>query len=332
MSQPSASSPVLRVENLTIAIRGAPVVDGVSFAVGRGEVVALVGESGCGKSLTALALMQLLPPAATLARGSIRLGEEDFARLPEAELQQRRGRDLSMIFQEPTASLDPQMTVGRQIVEAITVHENLPAAAARKRARDMLASVGIPDPERRLDQYPFEMSGGMCQRVMIAIALVCGPKLLIADEPTTALDVTIQAEILDLMKDLVAQRGTAIVLITHDMGVVADMADRVVVMYAGRIAETADAATLYREPRHPYTAMLLASVPRLEAEQADVLPTIEGHVPSPAEFGPGCRFASRCPLAIERCRREAPPLLADESGHAAACWRAGEASSLRGAA
>jgi len=333
--QPSPASPdapLLAVENLTLAIRGASVVDRVSFAVGRGEVVAIVGESGCGKSLTALAVMRLLAPAVRLSGGRILFEGRDLAALPEVAMCGVRGRDLAMIFQEPTASLDPLMMVGSQLVEALRIHQAVSTAEARERARAMLAAVGIPDPARRLDQYPFELSGGMCQRVMIALALICGPRLLVADEPTTALDVTIQAEILDLLRSRVAGQGTAVLLITHDMGVVADIADRVVVMYAGRVAEIADAAALYAAPRHPYTAMLLASVPRLEAAPKGRLATIEGQVPTPAEFGPGCRYASRCPLAIARCTAEAPPLVADTDGHAAACWRSGEAATLRGAA
>ncbi|HEX2137890.1 MAG TPA: ABC transporter ATP-binding protein [Microvirga sp.] len=315
------NEPLLSVENLSVDIGGAPVVDDVSFAMNAGEVLALVGESGCGKSLTALALLRLLPPAARLARGSIRFENADLSRLSEREMRRVRGERLSIIFQEPTASLDPLSTVGSQIAEAFTIHRGGARAEARRVARDMLEAVGIPDPDKRLDQYPFELSGGMCQRIMIAIALICGPSLLVADEPTTALDVTIQAQILDLMKKLVADRGAGVLLITHDMGVVADIADRVAVMYAGRVVEIAPVYELFRAPRHPYTALLLASVPRLDVEPKAMLATIEGAVPTPQEFGVGCRFSSRCPLAVEQCRQVSPPLIDVAPAHAAACWR-----------
>ncbi|MCP8939680.1 ABC transporter ATP-binding protein [Alsobacter sp. SYSU M60028] len=322
------SDVLLAVENLTVDIGGTAVVDGVSFAMRRGEVLALVGESGCGKSLTAMALLRLLPPAARLAAGRVVLEGQDLAALPERAMRRLRGEALSIIFQEPTASLDPLATVGSQIVEAYRVHRGVTRAEARRAARDMLDAVGIPDAERRLEQYPFELSGGMCQRIMIAIALVCGPSLLVADEPTTALDVTIQAQILDLMRKLVAERGASILIITHDMGVVADIADRVAVMYAGRVVEVAPVAELFASPRHPYTALLLASVPRLDATPKAQLATIEGRVPSPDEFGVGCRFAGRCPLAVQRCH-EAPPALADIGrDHAAACWRSADVARL----
>ena len=319
---------LLRVEDLAVTIGGAPVVDGVSFAMRKGEVLALVGESGCGKSLTALALLRLLPPAARLARGRVLLDGNDLAALPERGMRRLRGQALSIIFQEPTASLDPLATVGSQVMEAWRAHNDGGASQARRAARDMLDAVGIPDAEKRLDQYPFELSGGMCQRIMIAIALICGPALLVADEPTTALDVTIQAQILDLMRRLVAERGAGVLIITHDMGVVADIADRVAVMYAGRIVEIAPVTALFAAPRHPYTAMLLASVPRLDVVPKAVLATIEGSVPSPETFGVGCRFAGRCPLAIPRCSSETPPLDDVGEGRLAACWRSAEASTL----
>jgi peptide/nickel transport system ATP-binding protein len=322
----------LTVEDLTIDIDGASVVNGVSFSVGAGEVMALVGESGCGKSLTALALLGLLPGAARIARGRIMLGDVDLVSLPEREMRRVRGSRISIIFQETTASLDPLATVGAQIAEAYALHHKVSRTEARSKAKDMLAAVGIPDPGRRLDQYPFELSGGMCQRVMIAIALICGPQVLVADEPTTALDVTIQAQILDLMKRLVAERGTGIVLITHDMGVVADIADRVAVMYAGRIAEVAPVDALFARPCHPYTALLLAAVPRLDLAPKQVLATIEGQVPAAGEFRDGCRFADRCPLADDRCRVEAPPLVELERGRRAACWRADRVGDLAGSA
>jgi peptide/nickel transport system ATP-binding protein len=324
--------PLLAVKDLTLEIGRASVVERVSFSVGPGEVLALVGESGCGKSLTALSILRLLPPAVQLREGSIRLESQDLVPLSERRMRDLRGKRLSIIFQEPTASLDPLSTVGRQIAEAVTVHERVSRAEARSRARDMLVAVGIPDPDRRLDQYPFELSGGMCQRIMIAIALMLGPALLVADEPTTALDVTIQAQILELMKKLVAERSTSILLITHDMGVVADMADRVAVMYGGWVVEVADVRTLFRDPRHPYTALLLASVPRLDIEPKIALATIEGSVPAPHEFGPGCRFVGRCPLARERCRTDPPPLAEQGASHRAACWYADEVPTLMRAA
>jgi peptide/nickel transport system ATP-binding protein len=317
-----APEALLQVEDLTIEIGGADVVQGISFDIGAGEVMALVGESGCGKSLTAFALVRLLPPAARMAHGRIILEGIDLTQLSERQMRRVRGERLSIIFQEPTASLDPLATVGSQISEALSIHRDITRAEGRRAARDMLTAVGISDPDRRLDQYPFELSGGMCQRIMIAIALICGPSVLVADEPTTALDVTIQAQILDLMKRLVAERGTSILLITHDMGVVADIADRVAVMYGGHIAEIAPVNVLFRSPAHPYTALLLASVPRLDVSPKAQLSTIDGTVPSPDEFGVGCRFAGRCPLVVDRCRREAPPLAEIVPGHAAACWRA----------
>jgi peptide/nickel transport system ATP-binding protein len=312
----------LDVTDLTIDIGGVSVVDGVSFNVAVGEVVALVGESGCGKSLTAFALLGLLPDVAEVAQGHLTLNGRDLASLSERALRDVRGNELSIIFQEPTASLDPLATVGSQIAEAYRLHHKVGRREAFVRARDMLVSVGISDPDRRLDQYPFELSGGMCQRVMIAIALICGPKILVADEPTTALDVTIQAQILDLIKKLVADRGTGVVLITHDMAVVADIADRVVVMYAGRIAEIASVLDIFAQPLHPYTALLLASVPRLDVTPKSRLATIDGTVPSSTEFGIGCRFADRCPLASDMCRRETPPLVEHGAGHRVACWKA----------
>jgi peptide/nickel transport system ATP-binding protein len=281
-----------------------------------------VGESGCGKSLTAYAMLGLLPPAARLAGGRIVLDGRELSALPEREFRKARGKDISIIFQEPSASLDPLTPVGAQIAAAYMTHHNVSRAEGWDRARRMLADVGIPDPDRRLHQYPFEMSGGMCQRIMISIALICSPRVLVADEPTTALDVTIQAQILDLMRKLVADRGTAIVIITHDMGVVADIADDVAVMYAGRIAEVAPVQALFDRPQHPYTALLLASVPKLSDQPKADLATIDGRVPTPDEFGPGCRFHDRCPLVTDRCRAERPPLFDRGGGHRSACWHA----------
>jgi len=323
---------ILTVEELTIKIDGASVVDGVSFSVAAGEVMALVGESGCGKSLTALALLGLLPDAAQIVSGRIMLNDLDVVSLPEWEMRRVRGSRLSIIFQEATASLDPLMTVGSQIAEAYALHHRVSRSEARARAKEMLVAVGIPDSDRRLGQYPFELSGGMCQRIMIAIALICGPQVLVADEPTTALDVTIQAQILDLMKRLAIERGTGIVLITHDMGVVADIADRVAVMYAGRIAEIAPVDDLFARPCHPYTALLLAAMPRLDLEPKQLLATIEGKVPAAGDFGDGCRFADRCPLAGGRCRVDEPPLVELGRGQRAACWHADRVAALAGRA
>ena len=309
-------SAALEVSDLRLAIGGVNVVDGIAFSVAPGEVMALVGESGCGKSLTAQALLRLLPRQVRQTGGRILLEGEDITTLPERRLRQIRGRRISMIFQEPQAALDPLSPVGAQVREA----SGLASVAAREAVRRMLAEVGIADPDRRIDQYPFELSGGMCQRVMIASALISRPAVLVADEPTTALDVTIQAQILDLLRRLAAERGTAIVLITHDMGVVADIAERVAVMYAGRIAEIGPTAAVFSRPRHPYTALLLAAIPRLADEPKSRLAVIEGSVPQPSEYGAGCRFVGRCPFADARCNAEPPPLLETDDGHFSACW------------
>ena len=311
-------SRVLAVENLSLSIAGARVVDDVSFAVAQGEVLALVGESGCGKSLTAAAIMRLLPAAVRQTAGRVTLEGQVISALPEREMRTLRGRRLAMIFQEPQAALDPLATVGRQIAETL----RQPWPAARPAVLKMLEEVGISDPERRASEYPFELSGGMCQRIMIASALIARPALLLADEPTTALDVTIQAQILALLRRLAAERGTAVVLITHDMGVVADIADRVAVMYAGRIAETGTTAEVVARPRHPYTKLLLASIPRLADVPKSRLAVIQGLVPTPSQVGPGCRFAGRCPMAEARCSAAAPGLARIGAEHASACWRA----------
>ncbi len=316
--------PALAVENLALAIGPARVVDGVSFTVAPGEVLALVGESGCGKSLSALAVMRLLPDAVRQESGRMRLAGTEFSHLPERRMRDLRGTAISMIFQEPQAALDPLSTVGAQIAETL----RRPLRSVRGEVRRMLEEVGISDPERRIDQHPFELSGGMCQRVMIATALIGRPAVLLADEPTTALDVTIQAQILDLLRRLAIERGTAVVLITHDMGVVADIADRVAVMYAGRIAETGPAARIFEQPRHPYTALLLASIPRLSDVPKSKLAVIEGRVPTPSEFPQGCRFSGRCPLADARCAAEQPPLADIGDGRQSACWHAGRVGAL----
>jgi len=304
-------------------------VDGVSFHVMPGETLAIVGESGCGKSVTALSVLRLVPsPPGRIVSGAIRLAGRDLLALSEAEMRDVRGNDISMIFQEPMTSLNPVLTIGRQIAETLTLHQGLDHKAALRRAVEMLRLVHIPEAQRRVAQYPHQLSGGMRQRVMIAMALACNPKLLIADEPTTALDVTIQAQILDLMRELKQKIDAAIVLITHDLGVVAEMAQRVVVMYAGRKAEEAPVGTLFRRPLHPYTRGLLASVPKLGAslarERLPRLAEIPGTVPSLREEIPGCPFTARCPFATDICRREMPLFEEKEPGHHAACWHSEE--------
>ena len=299
-------------------------VDGVSLSVLPGETLAIVGESGCGKSVTALSVLRLIasPPGRTVS-GSIRFAGRDLLALSEAEMRTVRGNEISMIFQEPMTSLNPVMTIGRQIAETLILHQGLDTAAAQQKAVAMLRLVHIPEPERRIRQYPHELSGGMRQRVMIAMALACNPKLLIADEPTTALDVTIQAQILDLLRELKTQIDAAIVLITHDLGVVAEMAQRVIVMYAGKKAEEAPVKSLFRQPLHPYTKGLLGSMPRLGASETDDRPRlaeIAGTVPSLRDPIPGCAFADRCFAATDICRREPPPFEEKAPGHFAACF------------
>jgi peptide/nickel transport system ATP-binding protein len=299
-------------------------VDGVSFHVTPGETLAVVGESGCGKSVTALSVLRLIPsPPGRIVSGTIRFAGRDLLGLSEAEMRQVRGNEISMIFQEPMTSLNPVLTIGRQIAETLTLHQGLSRNRALARAIDMLRLVHIPEPERRAAEYPHQLSGGMRQRVMIAMALACNPKLLIADEPTTALDVTIQAQILDLMRELKQKIDAAIVLITHDLGVVAEMAQRVVVMYAGRKAEEALVGPLFQRPLHPYTRGLLNSVPRLGATLAGErvpLAEIPGTVPSLREMIPGCPFEARCSFASDQCRREMPQFEEKEPGHFAACF------------
>jgi peptide/nickel transport system ATP-binding protein len=300
-------------------------VDGVSFHVMPGETLAIVGESGCGKSVTALSILRLVPsPPGRIVAGRVRFLGRDLAELSEAQMREVRGNDISMIFQEPMTSLNPVLTIGRQIGETLTLHQGLDKKAALDKAVAMLRLVHIPEAERRIEQYPHQLSGGMRQRVMIAMALACNPKLLIADEPTTALDVTIQAQILDLMRELKTKIDAAIVLITHDLGVVAEMAQRVVVMYAGKKAEEAPVGQLFRRPLHPYTRGLLASVPRLGAslqpERLPRLAEIPGTVPSLREEIPGCPFAARCTFATDICRREMPLFEEKEPGHYAACF------------
>jgi peptide/nickel transport system ATP-binding protein len=320
MMPASAGLALLDVDRLSVTIGAAPVVDEVSFSLAGRQTLALVGESGCGKSLTARALIRLLPPVARQVGGVVRLDGRALGGLDDAEMTALRGGAMSMIFQEPSAALDPVMTVGEQIVEAVLAHRPMARRAALAAVLAMLDAVGIPDPKSRLRQYPFELSGGMNQRIMIAIALICRPRLLIADEPTTALDVTIQAQILALLKRLRSETGTAILLITHDMGVVADMADRVAVMYAGRVVEEGEVFAVFRRQHHPYTRLLLNSLPTLEGGR-ERLSTIDGSVPDFRDWPAGCRFHTRCPLADARCAADAPPLVAvDGTGHLAACW------------
>ena len=319
---------LLEVDNLRTHFRtpGGIVraVDGLSFHVEEGEVLAIVGESGCGKSVTAMSVLRLIPDPPGRSAGAIRYQGKNLLELPEADMRKIRGNEISMIFQEPMTSLNPVLTIGRQIGETLILHQGLDKAAAMKRAVDSLKLVGIPEPERRVTQYPHELSGGMRQRVMIAMALACSPKLLIADEPTTALDVTVQAQILDLMRQLKARIGSAIILITHDLGVVAEMAQRVVVMYGGRKVEEAPVNALFANPRHPYTRALLGSVPKLDPQDGSVAKTrldeIPGVVPSLRDPIPGCIFAPRCNFATDRCRSSYPPLEAKGGGHAVACW------------
>ncbi len=303
--------PLLEVDDLTVSFatlrRRLTVVEGVSFSVGRGEVVGLVGESGSGKSVTAMSLMRLLGTQGHVERGQVRLGNRDLLSLTDHEMLGVRGQEIAMIFQEPMTSLNPVYTAGFQIAEVLMEHFGQSKREAVARAVELLGMVGIPAPEQRVHDYPHQLSGGMRQRVMIAMAMACQPKLLIADEPTTALDVTIQAQILNLMRDLRARFGTSILLITHDMGVIASMADRVMVMYAGQIVEDGSAEHLFAAPRHPYTRLLLKAIPRVRQKQP-ILLSIAGSTPSPAAWPSGCRFHPRCPDAVDECRDEVQPL------------------------
>jgi|TARA_B110000263_G_C15300680_1_gene507814 peptide/nickel transport system ATP-binding protein len=300
-----------------------PAVDGVSCSLNEGQTLGIVGESGCGKSVTALSVLRLIPEPPGSVTGAIRFNGVDLLTLSEIEMQQVRGKDISMIFQEPMTSLNPVVTVGRQIAETFVLHEGLSKKDARERAIDMLQLVHIPEAERRVNEYPHQLSGGMRQRVMIAMALACNPKILLADEPTTALDVTIQAQVLELITELREKFGTAVILITHDMGVIAEHAERVIVMYAGKKVEEAAVNELFLAPCHPYTQGLLASIPRLDdndVEDRAALNEIEGIVPSLASLGPGCAFAPRCSYADTACWSICPPLEEKRSGHWAACW------------
>jgi oligopeptide/dipeptide ABC transporter ATP-binding protein len=300
-------------------------VDGISYSVRPGETIALVGESGCGKSVSALSVMRLVSaPAGRIIGGQVLFQGRDLLALDEESMRHIRGREIAMIFQEPMTSLNPVLSIGRQLTEPFEIHLGMPPEQARQQAVDLLATVGIPDPGRRLTQYPHQFSGGMRQRMMIAMALACNPALVLADEPTTALDVTIQAQILELMKDLSRQRGIAVVLITHNLGVVARYADRVNVMYAGKLVEQGSARDVYSDPRHPYTIGLLRSVPRLDEPRKATLHPIGGQPPDLMHLPPGCAFALRCPYAIDRCQAEVPPLMPVTADHLSACWVAAQ--------
>ncbi|MGE1102251.1 ABC transporter ATP-binding protein [Peribacillus simplex] len=315
-------SAILEVKNLKTKFKTdngtVAVVDGVDFAIKPGETLGVVGESGCGKSVTSLSVMRLLPSNAS-NEGSITFQGKELLSLPEKQMQQVRGNDIAMIFQEPMTSLNPLHTVGKQIEEAVILHMNISKHDAKERAIKMLNAVGMPRAEEVYGEYPHQLSGGMRQRVMIAMAMACDPKLIIADEPTTALDVTIQAQILDLMKDLKDKTGTSIMLITHDLGVVAEMCDRVIVMYAGQVVEEADVQTLFENPKHPYTMGLMDSIPSFEDEK-EYLNTIPGSVPLPYEMPKGCRFAPRCNSAKKICHQQAPKLMEIKNQHKCRCW------------
>ena len=319
------TAPLLELKRLTVNFATddgtVQAVDGIDLALQRGRTLGLVGESGCGKSVTSLAVMGLLPPENSRVSGEVHFEGRDLLKIAPNELRDLRGARLAMIFQEPMTSLNPAYTIGNKIIEAIQRHQGLNAADARARAIAVLKLVRISNPEKRVDDYPHKLSGGMRQRAMIAMALACGPQLLIADEPTTALDVTIQAQILDLMRGLRRDTGTAIILITHDLGVVAEMADDVAVMYAGQIVERAPVASLFARPEHPYTVGLLGSIPKLD-QKRERLPSIEGRVPDMADPPEGCRFAARCPFVEPACREAVPHLVEVAPDHLSRCRRA----------
>ncbi len=327
---------LLEVKNLTTqfftSAGTVQAVDDVSFDIDEGETVAVVGESGCGKSVSALSILRLIPwPPGKIIGGSIHFSGHDLLALSDDEIRKIRGREISMVFQEPMTSLNPVLSIGLQLTETIEHHLGISNDKAHQRATELLAKVGLSDPERRLSQYPHHLSGGMRQRVMIAMALSCEPKLIIADEPTTALDVTIQAQILELMKDLTKELGVALMVITHNLGVVARYADRVNVMYAGKLVEMGKARQIYHDPHHPYTLGLLASVPRMDQPRGSRLVPIEGQPPDLTRLDSGCAFRPRCRFAVERCASEIPILQSVDSEHAAACWRVSEISELKAA-
>ena len=321
----SSHNPLLRIRDLVVEFKTEMgiirALDKISFDVMPGESLGIVGESGCGKSVTALSILRLIPsPPGRIAGGSIELDGTDVISQPEEEMRKVRGALASMIFQEPMTALNPVYSIGNQMVEVIRVHRKVSKAEARKRAIGMLRTVNIESPEKRIDQYPHELSGGMRQRVMIAMALSCSPKLLIADEPTTALDVTVQAQVMDEIKRLQQEMHMGLILITHDLGVIAETCERVVVMYCGKIIEVAESRELYENPKHPYTRGLLESIPRIREEKLKTLPTIKGMVPDLADLPKGCRYADRCPKVEDRCRSEEPPLEGTESGGKVACF------------
>lgn len=318
-------SSLLEVRNLTTHFhldgRVVKAVDGVSFDVNAGETVAVVGESGSGKSVTALSVLRLIPsPPGKIVSGEIRFGGRDLLSIPEEEVRSIRGNRIAMIFQEPMTSLNPSLTVGRQVGEPIEVHQNVTKRTVWDKCIGLLEKVRIPDPEQRAQAFPYQFSGGMRQRAMIAMSLACEPELIFADEPTTALDVTVQAQVLDLLKNLTRETGAALVLITHDLGVVARYADRVNVMYAGRIVESGSARQIYNSPKHPYTVGLMKSVPQLDGEVKAALTPIEGQPPDLADLPVGCAFQDRCTHAVEQCLRERPELVEAVDNHMAACW------------
>jgi oligopeptide/dipeptide ABC transporter ATP-binding protein len=328
--------PVINISDLSTHIQLSrsvvQAVGNVSLSIEPGETLGLVGESGCGKSMTGLSIMGLLPPGGHIVGGSVRLGDRELVGLPDAELRKIRGNEIAMIFQDPLTSLDPTKTIGYQVAEPVRLHRRVSKSEALERAAEVLGLVGLPRPTERLCDYPHQLSGGLRQRVMIAMALSCEPKLLIADEPTTALDVTIQAQILKLLDDLKSRLGMAMLLITHDMGVIAGHADRVNVMYAGRIVESGNAAAIYHSPRHPYTMALLRSVPRLDRPRRARLDPVDGQPPDLTRLGRGCSFRPRCRFAVDACAETVPPLVAaGVAGQFSACLRAGEISAKVGA-
>ncbi|WP_068603473.1 ABC transporter ATP-binding protein [Paenibacillus swuensis] len=327
---------VLEVENLEVTLKNEgkefKVVKGITFNIRKGETLGVVGESGCGKSMTSLSIMRLIPsPPGRISAGTVRLNGKDLLKLSDQEMRKVRGNDISMIFQEPMTSLNPVFRIGKQMDEVLLLHRNVSNSEAREISIEMLKTVGIARAEQIYKSFPFQLSGGMRQRVMIAMGLACRPQLLIADEPTTALDVTIQAQILDLMKGLKEQTGTSIMLITHDLGVIAEMCDRVMVMYAGEIVEEADADTLFERPMHPYTRGLMQSIPNLE-EERDRLFSIPGQVPQAGTVVQGCRFAARCNYAVDVCREQEQELSDLGGGHRVRCWMASETAYAGGAA
>lgn len=324
MNAADAPAPLLRVKDLTVEFRTMDgtvlAVDAVSFNIWPNETVGLVGESGCGKTVTGLSILRLIPtPPGRIVAGSIEMDGRDLLSLDTGDMEKLRGSEVAMIFQEPMTSLNPVFTIGSQITEVLRRHRQLSRRQAREIAAALLAKVSIPDPERRLDDYPHQLSGGMRQRVMIAMALSCKPKLLVADEPTTALDVTTQAQVLEQMRVLQDEFRMAVILVTHDLGVVAESCQRALVMYCGSIVESGPTARLFARPRHPYTAGLLASIPRIRAERIAELPVIPGRVPGPGDLPDGCRFAGRCSYVQPLCHRERPSLRSDADGGAVAC-------------